>query len=305
MVYSYTYEGIQCHFIYSPFHEMIGSLSVLYQPEHHKSRLAWATTMAKKLGPKRMAKIKAYGHKTDQWVHMYSMEETDRLLGCSVMEVLSNPNLEELDALLDKMDDIIDFLKDYYHNFFYKDLAFGAPIMIRFLKKEFERCQKVGLYTYMNGLHPRIEVTENKVNFHKYRLFEIYKKDLEEVIIYGDSFMMPHLLIGIEPNQIRLISPAYITEPNSDHMPEDTLLIFKGLGDKTRLNILKHLYRQPMTTQGLAQSLHLTDACISKHLKMLHRSGIVSKERDGNYIQYHMNQVVIDGLVMYLYELFE
>lgn len=305
MVYTYTFEDIQCHFVYSPFHEMIGSLSVLYRPEHHKSRLKWASDMAKCLGPEQMALVRSFGEITNEWLYMYSMEDTDKRLGRSVMDILSDPDLSELEMLNESIDEIIEFLKDYYQNFFYKDLAFGEPLMIRFIKKEFERCQKVGLYNYINGLHPRIEVTETKVNFHKYKLFEIFKNDLETVIVYADSFMMPHLLIGIEKNELCLISPAYITEPNRQHMPEDTLQIFKGLGDKTRLNILKYLYKQPMTTQGLANQLRLTDACISKHLKVLYKGGIVFKERDGNYIQYHMNQIVIDSLVMYLYELFE
>lgn len=195
------------------------------------------------------------------------------------------------------------FLKTYYYDYFVNDISYAEPFLIRKLKKEYDYCQKIGLYSYIHALHPRIEVTNEKINFYKYQLFEINKSSIKEVIIHVDSYIMPHLLLGIEQSRIDLTTPVYLTSYNENHLPQDTLNIFKGLADGTRLTIIKYLYDRPMSTQGLAIELSLTEACISKHLKILYKAGIVSKERDGNYINYHLNQRVIDSLVVYMYEL--
>lgn len=190
--------------------------------------------------------------------------------------------------------------------YFVNDIRFSEPLLIRKLKREYERCQKKGsIYDYIHSLHPRIEVTDTKVNFHKYKLFEVYKKnETQEVILTIDSYHIPHLLIGLYDHcsTIKLIIPAYITAYDRHKLPEDTLNILKGVADDTRMKIIKYLYSQSMSTQKLADRLNLTEACVSKHLKILFVAGIVSKVRDGNYMQYHLNINVIDSLVLNIYE---
>lgn len=79
-------------------------------------------------------------------------------------------------------------------------------------------------------------------------------------------------------------------------------VIFKAIADETRMKIIRNLYREPMSTQKLADKLNLTEACISKHLKILFNASMVTKVRDGNYMNYHLDQMIIDSLVMYMYE---
>lgn len=60
--------------------------------------------------------------------------------------------------------------------------------------------------------------------------------------------------------------------------------------------------KEPATTQSLAISLKLTEAGISKHLKILSNAKLVNKIRKGNYVLYSINKDAIDFIPYKLYE---
>lgn len=55
----------------------------------------------------------------------------------------------------------------------------------------------------------------------------------------------------------------------SSDIPEDLVQIFKVLGDKTRLRIIKLLMQNVCTTQELAQKLEISEVRVSKHLQIM------------------------------------
>lgn len=336
-------EGVAIHFVYSSYNEMVGSLHVLYKPEHHLSREEWAKHMLDKMSPSMKEQLKKYGDSLDGFISLGTFMRDHKLWDMSISECLAHieamPNerlmlslyvrkglsnemvlgalqqgyyhesipkayMDNIKRSVSFQKELIDFLRTYYEEYFTQDISFAEPLLIRKLRREHVRCQQVGIYDYINGLHPRIEVTDKKINFHKYKLFEAFRKNIQEIQLTIDSYHIPHLLIGLynESSIISLIIPAYITTYDSHKMPEDTLGILKAIADDTRMKIIKYLYSRPMSTQGLADCLNLTEACISKHLKILYRAGIVTKVRDGNYMQYHLNINVIDSLVIHIYE---
>ncbi|GKX31799.1 transcriptional regulator [Vallitalea longa] len=332
---------IDVHFLYSPYHELIGSLHVLAKYDHHMPREQWAINMIKKLSPEIKEKILLYKDITHQYLGLLNFLDNKDLWDISISECLYE--LEKVNIIdffyltfngvinrqsiinaiksnyysdtmpsdyvecmkkpYDFREQILSFIREYYYNYFAMELSFSEPVLIRKLKKEYYRCKEISIYDYIKMLHPRIEVTDDRINFHKYRTFEVYKKDLQEAVFKIDSFINPHLLINIEAKKyIELIIPTYITSYDSDKLPADTLSVFKAIADETRMKIIRNLYREPMSTQKLADKLNLTEACISKHLKILFNASIVTKVRDGNYMNYHLDQMIIDSLVMYMYE---
>ncbi|MCT4599084.1 MAG: metalloregulator ArsR/SmtB family transcription factor [Vallitalea sp.] len=330
----------QVNFVYSPFHEMIASLHVLSNCQHHLSREKWSDKVLSKFSNKMIQELVEYEDVSTSFLGILSFLEDENLWNMSISECINSiekikiidflhtlfngevkvetiANAVERGYIDNSIEDkyikiikrpelfrhrIISFLKEYYYNYFVEEISFSEPLLIRKLKREFDRCKNISIYKYINTLHPRIEVTDDKVNFHKYKLFEYYKKDIEKIVLVVDSFTIPHLLLGCGERSIKLIIPTYITSYDANKMPKDTLSILKSLADETRMQIIKHLYKQPMSTQKLAGELELTEACISKHLKILYKAGIVSKQRDGNYMNYHLNQKVIDSLVLMMYE---
>ena len=73
---------------------------------------------------------------------------------------------------------------------------------------------------------------------------------------------------------------------------EAALKLFKCLGDKSRLQILKILAKEEMYVELLSKKLDLTPATVSFHLKKLEDAGAVSSRKEQYYTIYTINKNV-------------
>ena len=79
---------------------------------------------------------------------------------------------------------------------------------------------------------------------------------------------------------------------------EQALKLFKGLADRSRLQILKSLLEEDMYVERLAQRLELTPATVSFHLKKLMDAGAVSSRREPHYTMYSINKEVFQCRIL-------
>ena len=79
---------------------------------------------------------------------------------------------------------------------------------------------------------------------------------------------------------------------------EQELKLFKGLADRSRLQILKSLLEEDMYVERLAQRLELTPATVSFHLKKLMDAGAVSSRREQYYTMYSINKEVFQCRIL-------
>ncbi len=70
--------------------------------------------------------------------------------------------------------------------------------------------------------------------------------------------------------------------------PQDLLKLLRSAGDPTRLQVLRLLAQQPRSTREIAGLTGLTEAAISKHLKLLQDAGWVTPERRSYYVYYRL-----------------
>jgi DNA-binding transcriptional ArsR family regulator len=70
--------------------------------------------------------------------------------------------------------------------------------------------------------------------------------------------------------------------------PQDLLKLLRSAGDPTRLQVLQLLTQQPRSTRELAGLIGLTEAAISKHLKLLQDAGWVTPQRRSYYVYYRL-----------------
>ncbi|WP_412516456.1 metalloregulator ArsR/SmtB family transcription factor [Actinomadura madurae] len=70
--------------------------------------------------------------------------------------------------------------------------------------------------------------------------------------------------------------------------PENLLRLLRSAADPTRLQILRLLAERPRSTREIAGLIGLTEAAISRHLKLLTEAGWVSTERHSYYVYYHL-----------------
>jgi DNA-binding transcriptional ArsR family regulator len=68
--------------------------------------------------------------------------------------------------------------------------------------------------------------------------------------------------------------------------------VFKAMGDRTRLSILKTLFKGEKCVTDLARSLGMDAPRVSFHLTRLKFAGLVTDERRGQRVAYSLNPSV-------------
>ena len=321
MILSVKQDGqLTVEFVYSPFFEMMCSLHVLTKPEHHLERLGWAAGMKTKMPHALYDELMYFGKNSDEWCGAMDLYDiSDSIIDLNVIAVLdavaAMDSVEFFKVLHNGADTVSapqdeeDFrrrfnacLKAYYFQFFESELRYMEPLLIRILKKQVDICDEIGVREYIKTIHNRIEVTEDKLIFYKYRTFSFDFEKIKKITIKISSFINPHLLVGInDPAYIQLTFMAHLQEAASE-IPLDLYKTMRALGDDTRLRILRAIRRKQSSTQSLATELKLTEACISKHLKVLFEADLLYKHRKGNYIYYFLKTMQLDRIPMDIYQ---
>jgi len=71
-------------------------------------------------------------------------------------------------------------------------------------------------------------------------------------------------------------------------------IIFKAMGDETRLKILTMLTRGKTCACKILEEFNFTQPTLSYHMKQLTDSGLVDAEKKGKWVHYSINKVRIN-----------
>jgi DNA-binding transcriptional ArsR family regulator len=78
--------------------------------------------------------------------------------------------------------------------------------------------------------------------------------------------------------------------PTAAPLPEPLVELvayrFRLIGEPMRIRLLDQLRQHPATVGELSTTLGATQQNVSKHLGVLHRAGILSREKHGTFVQY-------------------
>ena len=66
------------------------------------------------------------------------------------------------------------------------------------------------------------------------------------------------------------------------------LKIFKALGDKNRLRIMKMLEVKAMCVCEITDVLNLAPSTVSKHLSLLHDADLIEDRKEGKWVNYSL-----------------
>ena len=72
--------------------------------------------------------------------------------------------------------------------------------------------------------------------------------------------------------------------------------IFKALGDETRLKIIEILSCGEICACEILESFHITQPTLSYHMKILTDCGLVKSRKDGSWIRYSNNLVLVTAI---------
>lgn len=107
-----------------------------------------------------------------------------------------------------------------------------------------------------------------------------------------------------------VIYDCQMTEERRDELArlgEEIVALGKALGDKTRLELLRRIARDPeMYGQKLAKVCHISQPSVSRHLRILKEAGLIEERPADNRISYEVRSAKIETLsprlLTYLYE---
>lgn len=304
---------LNVEFAFSPLFEMIASMHVICVPEHHLDRRKWMDEIWDKTAHEILHSIREYGSITGDWLIPMDFSDfspyKDLCIPDALKEIekLSLHQWNEVYKLYNKSigweekNNIIEIMKNYYEAFFYSEINFLQPFLIHAIKRKINTFMEEGMLKGMGKIHERLEINENKIIFHKNKDYSFDLNKLNKVVITASTFISPHLLMH-EDKGILYLTMLVSLEERNEAVPDDLIYLLKALGDGTRLRILREMKTEAASTQGLALSLNLTEAGISKHLKVLCNARLIEKKRQGNFVMYSINRDAIDYIPYKLYE---
>lgn len=79
--------------------------------------------------------------------------------------------------------------------------------------------------------------------------------------------------------------------------------LFKALNDSTRREILDLLKEKDLTAGEIAEEFHISKPSISHHLELLKNAGLVTSERNGQFIVYSLDTTALEEATQWLFNL--
>ncbi|MCR4399025.1 MAG: autorepressor SdpR family transcription factor [Firmicutes bacterium] len=76
--------------------------------------------------------------------------------------------------------------------------------------------------------------------------------------------------------------------------------IFFAISDPTRRRILEYLKERDLTPGEIAERFDISKPSISHHLNVLREAGLVSVEKQGQYLKYSINTTVFQDVLAWI-----
>lgn len=306
-------NGIVGEIFFSPLHEMLASMHVICNPIHHTGRQKWWKQVNEKVAPELLERVRELGQVTGEWLipmdiptqmPFVELDVTDSLYILKKYTMSKWKNLFGVygkSITLVEKNQMLEVMETYYESYFKEELFFLEPLLNNALKKFFEQWKVTGIAASLEEFHNRLHVEEKEIVLQKNVEYHFPYCELECIQVTGSTFLSPHLMLGGNKKTLCLTKHFYPERVNNTP-PQELMKLYNGLADSTRLMILKYLKKAPDHTKHLAEKMQISEAAVSKQLKILAEGGLVEKKREGNYILYSIRTETLDFLTYRIYE---
>jgi len=105
------------------------------------------------------------------------------------------------------------------------------------------------------------------------------------------AYVWPHVRVNCDPPfPISLVNPApFLARDLRPQIADSELLqLLRALAEETRLRALQLIAEAPRSTRELAPLLDISEAGLSKHLRLLADAGVLESHREGYYVVYKL-----------------
>lgn len=184
-----------------------------------------------------------------------------------------------------------DLLERYWDAAFAEEWERLEPLLAGTVEETGVRISDLGLFDVLADFRPQLQVEpEQRLVWMKLpHEHELTITPEEPLVLSPSAFVWPHVRINCDPPwPAGLIYPApFVARDAGPKLPPgDLIRILRSLSDETRLHALALIAEKPRSTQELAPLVGLTEAGLSKHLRILADAGVVTSKRDGYYVLY-------------------
>jgi DNA-binding transcriptional ArsR family regulator len=136
---------------------------------------------------------------------------------------------------------------------------------------------------------------------------EITLGEVDQLLLVPSLFVWPKLVTVMHrdrrPDDTDRLTVTFVyalAEMEQDGRPPvppaDLLQLLRAAADPTRLQILQLVAQRPRSTSELAGLITLTEAAVSKHLRLLQDAGWVAPERHSYYVYYRLVREALASL---------
>ena len=182
---------------------------------------------------------------------------------------------------------------DYWDAAFADEWSRLEPLLADAVAASGRLIARDGVYALLRTLMRSLRVDEHAEEFgldipHDHRV-EVTAEN--RLTLVPSAFVWPHVRVNCDaPFPLSLVYPApFIASEAKPRIPDGELLrLLKVLADDTRLRALRLIARAPRSTQELAPLVGITEAGLSKHLRLLADAGVVTTQREGYYVVYRL-----------------
>jgi DNA-binding transcriptional ArsR family regulator len=158
-----------------------------------------------------------------------------------------------------------------------------------------------GIYSLIGRLSRQLRVDPEREEFgkdipHEHRVEVTHENQL---VLVPSVYVWPHVWLNCDsPWPLGVVYPApFIAADSRPSIPSRELVdVLRAVGESTRLQTLKLIAERPRSTQELAPLVGISEAGLSKHLRVLANAGLVATRREGYYVLYSLEPDRLAGL---------
>jgi DNA-binding transcriptional ArsR family regulator len=234
--------------------------------------------------------------------HMLDEPEVRRLLRERLAresdEAMAAMLLDDPRALLERF---LSMLERYWREAFEEEWARLEPELAGGVSEAGHQIEQRGLYGMLRGLWPEVRSDPQAERFWLERPHdhEVAIGPDDTLVLAPSAYVWPHVRVNCDgPWPLGLVFPvsSIVREARPRIPPARLVGTLRALADDTRLRALRLLAERPRSTQELAPLVGVSEAALSKHLRVLTDAGLLERHREGYYVLYRLAPGRVAGL---------
>lgn len=191
------------------------------------------------------------------------------------------------------LDAFLSMLQRYWDEAFAQEWQRIEPDLAASVAEAGRLIAQRGLYSLLAVLRPEVRSDPAEGRFWLDRPHE-HDVDVgpdQQLVLIPSTYVWPHIRVNCDgPYPLGLVFPAssILREARPRIPPSELVGVLRAVADDTRLRTLRLVAERPRSTQELAPLVGVTEAALSKHLRLLADAGLVDRCRQGYYVLYRL-----------------